>query len=385
MRIYINVLILWLSLSFFFAIAQTVDDKDASIYVTAQGQSINREEALKKALIASIENVAGVFIINKENFSSSIYKQEISSLSTGYVKKYQVTDEKKDNEGLITITVKALVLLQPLLKYSDTTSDGGKLNGNSIFASVITSDNLEQSRVKFFEYIKEYKPKFNTRVLTQVLDPDPDKKIMHFFLEVKWDQSYIENLKTIMSLISIAKCTGDIDKFDEKLKRTYNLLPPCQLHRKFNKQHNRIVETKISHSKIINSDTLSFIQKLDMPGNLPKFIAIPLKDKDEYYIWDNKAEKCFTLGVSAEWKKFKLTLFDSSEKIKYSSIENAKSAQWDSVIKSFISDKFYSESLVDRQCGISADASEIYMLSLKLQNVMNILPTVTRVDVQLIE
>ena len=165
MRIYINVLILWLSLSFFFAVAQTVDAKDASVYVTAQGQSVNKDEALKKALIAAIENVAGVFVINKESFSTSIYKQEISSLSTGYVKKYQVTDEKKDNEGLVTITVKALVLLQPLLKYSDTASTGEKLDGNSIFATVITSDNLEQSRVKFLKYIKEYKPKFNTRVV----------------------------------------------------------------------------------------------------------------------------------------------------------------------------------------------------------------------------
>jgi hypothetical protein len=385
MRIYINILILWLSLSFFFAVAQTVDAKDASVYVTAQGQSVNKDEALKKALVSAIENVAGVFVINKESFSTSIYKQEISSLSTGYVKKYQVIDEKKDNEGLVTITVKALVLLQPLLKYSDTTSTGEKLDGNSIFATVITSDNLEQSRVKFLKYIKEYKPKFNTRVLSQVLDPDPEKKLMHFFLEVKWDQSYIDNLKTIMGLISIASCSGDIDKTDEKLKRVYNLPPPCQLHRKFNKQNDRIVETKISHSKIVNSNTLSMFQKLYLPVNLPKFVAVPLKDKDEYFIWDNKSEKCFTSGINSEWKKFNFSLYDSSEKIKYSSKENAKSAERDGNIKNFISDKFFSESLADEQCGIRADASVIYMLSLKLNDVMNILPSITRVDAQLIE
>lgn len=386
MKIYIYTLAFFaLSVKLLTVNAQTIDIKDAGVYVSAQGQSINKEEALKKALIGAVENAAGVFVINKESFSTNIHKQEISSLSSGYVKQYQITDETKDNEGVVTVTVRALVLIQPLLRYSDITSNSEQLNGNSIFATIITNDNLEQSKLKLLQYINDYKPKFNTRVLSQILDPDTDKKIMNFILEVRWDQNYIENLKTIFKLISIESCSGDIDKFDEKSKRTYNLPPPCHIHRKFNKQNNRIVETKIQHSKTVSSDSLSFFQKLDMPSNLPKYVSLPLKEKDEYYIWDNKKEKCFTNGIESQWKKFNLFLYDSAGKIKFSTKENAQSAEWDVGLKNFISNKFFSERLVDRECGIRADSSEIYLLRLELKNVMNILPSITKVDVQLVE
>jgi len=83
--------------------------------ITAVGEGITRKQAIQSALRAAIEQGVGTYLSSEsvvQNFM--LINDTILSRAQGYIKQYSIEKEKRTTDGLVRVTVKALVTLNSI-------------------------------------------------------------------------------------------------------------------------------------------------------------------------------------------------------------------------------------------------------------------------------
>jgi hypothetical protein len=127
-------------------IAQT-ENKDVTI--TASGSGFTIEAAKQSALRSATEQAFGAFISSKtEMFNDQIVADQISSVSSGNIKSYEVLNESELPNGKWAVTLKAIVSVDKLTSFVEAKGVAIEIKGG-LFALNIKQQLLnEQSEIQ---------------------------------------------------------------------------------------------------------------------------------------------------------------------------------------------------------------------------------------------
>jgi hypothetical protein len=123
------------------------DDKIVSLVVSGQGKT--QEEARQSALRSAIEQAFGAFISSKtEILDDKIIKDEITSVSNGNIKHFEIITEVKLPEGDYASTLKATVSVSKLSTFCEAKGVATNFNGNLFAFNINQMELNEKNEVK---------------------------------------------------------------------------------------------------------------------------------------------------------------------------------------------------------------------------------------------
>jgi hypothetical protein len=141
-----------ISLIFFILLATTnafsqTDSKDLTI--TASGSGKTQEEAKQAALRSIIEQAFGAFISTKtEMFNDYVVADQMSSVSSGNIKSYEILNESELPNGKWAVTIKAIVSVDKLASFVEAKGITVEIKGG-LFALNIKQQLLnEQAEIQ---------------------------------------------------------------------------------------------------------------------------------------------------------------------------------------------------------------------------------------------
>ena len=146
-------------------VTETLENGDVSLFVASDGNT--KEEATKYALRSAIEQAYGVFVSSNTTILNDVLmNDEIATITSGYIKKYQYVSEKNIN-GKYYVSLQVVVSTRKLVNY--VISKGGKaeLDGATFAANIrmqqmnkknasIAIQNLDRQLMEILPYIYDY-------------------------------------------------------------------------------------------------------------------------------------------------------------------------------------------------------------------------------------
>ncbi len=111
---------------------QSKDDVGKTVTLVVSGNGITKEEATKVALRAALEQAFGTFVsANTKVVNDELIKDEIVSISSGNIKKYNVISCIELPDGLYDVSVKAEVSIGNLVRFAQSHGMSTELSGNT--------------------------------------------------------------------------------------------------------------------------------------------------------------------------------------------------------------------------------------------------------------
>jgi len=189
--------------------------------VVAIGYGLTPEKAIQNALKQAVNNVVGSFVVTEEIIKNDkLIKNEILSVSNGFIKRYQVLNKEK-KDGIYEVTIKADVITNTLLHKLELLSFKLKDLENDNFKEIVLNkiDNYKNFK-KLAEKII-FKPivkgtAFNIEILNLKLIKIMENKAMFMLLfSFKIRKNYYDNVVNFISHFSKeTKCPSDYYKFN---------------------------------------------------------------------------------------------------------------------------------------------------------------------------
>lgn len=113
------------------------------VEIVCYGEGTTPDEATKKALRSGIEQTYGVFVSSNTNIlNDEIIKDEISTIASGNIKKYDIVSQAQINDKWC-ITVKALISTSHLVSYVQSHGGSAELAG-ATFAMNVKMEQLNE-------------------------------------------------------------------------------------------------------------------------------------------------------------------------------------------------------------------------------------------------
>lgn len=125
------------------------NDEEITLIVTSDGT--NKDEAIKNTLRTAIEQAYGVFVsANTDILSDELIKDEIVTISSGNIKKFEEIAVVNESDKVIT-TLKIIVSKGKLLSYAKSKGSECELDGDAIFADIQLQELYKHNEEKLFE------------------------------------------------------------------------------------------------------------------------------------------------------------------------------------------------------------------------------------------
>ena len=125
------------------------NDEEITLIVTSDGT--NKDEAIKNTLRTAIEQAYGVFVsANTDILSDELVKDEIVTISSGNIKKFEEIAVVNESDKVIT-TLKIIVSKGKLLSYAKSKGSECELDGDAIFADIQLQELYKHNEEKLFE------------------------------------------------------------------------------------------------------------------------------------------------------------------------------------------------------------------------------------------
>lgn len=185
--------------------------------VVATGTGVTQEKALSSAFRNAIQQVVGV-ILDSETLvkNQQVIRDEILLYSSGYIERYNKIRERKNSDGLYEITIKAEVQNRQLrAKLNAVRAAKGKVDGNSIFASVITQLDTAEKGAKLLEKGLAGLPGSLLKVeivnsQPRLLNKTKNEVKVEWDIKVSWDEkkyreTVFPRLKQLLSDVQISR------------------------------------------------------------------------------------------------------------------------------------------------------------------------------------
>ena len=136
-------------ISLFFSLAINAQDSDKTITLTVSGIGKTLEEAKTNALRSAIEQAFGAFISTKtEILNDTLVKDEIVSVASGNIQKFNILDEFQLLDNNWSVTLKAVVSVNKLISFVESKGITVEIKGG-LFALNIEQQRLnEENEVK---------------------------------------------------------------------------------------------------------------------------------------------------------------------------------------------------------------------------------------------
>jgi hypothetical protein len=209
-----------------------LSQNSSTVSIISSGFGANKDEAQKKAIRSSIEQVIGVFVTsNTETINDIITKDEIISFSNGNVESYELLNETKFPDGSWSVVLKANISVSKLRKYIISKGASVEFNGD-LFAINIQQDELtEKSEVELI-----YKLVGNIHEIMQTsFDYNIHVGTPKFIEKDKWELPLVVNAIAnsnieivsnylITTLTSISMNPSEVDKYGSYGKSIYKVI-----------------------------------------------------------------------------------------------------------------------------------------------------------------
>jgi hypothetical protein len=255
-------------------------ETDRVVTITVSGSGKTKEEAKQNALRSAIEQAFGTFISSKtEILNDQIISDQITSVSSGNIKSFEIIDESTFSENNNYVTLKAIVSVNNLIKFSKSKGFETTLNG-SLFSFNIKNKLLNENS-ELISITNLYGQLHNSL-----------QNSMDFKLNVKEPTN--------------ASVT-------DASKRNWNL--PIEIEVRSNSNMSKLFNLVI---KILNSLTLSDIEVTEFEKlNIPYYPLIVTNSKIEYkYFLRNENSHKLLMALKTQWryycKNFELKYNDKS-------------------------------------------------------------------------
>ena len=125
-------------------VKKKLDELVNGVVITAQGQGLTSEEAKKNALRNAIEQAFGTFISSKtEIFNDEIVADQMSSVSSGNIKSYEVLNESQLPSGTWASTLRVIVSVDKLTSFVEAKGIAVEIKGG-LFALNIKQQLLNE-------------------------------------------------------------------------------------------------------------------------------------------------------------------------------------------------------------------------------------------------
>jgi hypothetical protein len=199
--------------------------------VVATGTGVTQEKALSSAFRNAIQQVVGV-ILDSETLvkNQQVIRDEILLYSSGYIERYNKIRERKNSDGLYEVTIKAEVQNRQLrAKLNAVRAAKGKVDGNSIFASVITQLDTAEKGAKLLEKGLTGLPGSLLKVeivnsQPRLLNKTKNEVKVEWDIKVSWDEkkyreTVFPRLKQLLSDVQISRALKEEETVEVWLNR----------------------------------------------------------------------------------------------------------------------------------------------------------------------
>ncbi len=185
------------------------EEPEKTIKVVATGIGANHDAARQNAVRNAVEQVIGVYVSADTLVKNhAILKDEILGYSGGYVRDSRVVSEGHGRDGLVAVTVEADVVASKLKRKLEFLNIAVlNVEGEKLFNEA--SGRLEEKRsgAALLEKIISKYPQaaYNFEVSSpQVgsIDPASGKATLNIPLKIRWDQSFLDELLSVMEQVS---------------------------------------------------------------------------------------------------------------------------------------------------------------------------------------
>lgn len=182
-------------------------EKVEKIVITGIGVDIDK--AKQNAIRNAVEQVIGSYVVSDTIVKNSqLLKDEILSYSGGYLKEMKIISQGRNEDGLFTVQIEAVVISTKLKRKLESLNIATKkIEGESLFGEAVSKINeqkdasslLKETLSKFPQAAYETtfgKPEIktinSTKNTAEVIIP----------LTIRWDAKFIAELKDIISKVS---------------------------------------------------------------------------------------------------------------------------------------------------------------------------------------
>lgn len=145
----------------------------ATIVVVATGVGVDADKSLRNAFRNAVEQAVGL-VLDGETVvkNEEVIKDLILTYSDGFVEKFDRVKEGKRDDGLYEVRIKAVVKRRQLIeKLKEAKVSVTKVEGESLFAEIVTKLDAEKSAAKLLEKALEGLPA--TLLTATIADPKP--------------------------------------------------------------------------------------------------------------------------------------------------------------------------------------------------------------------
>lgn len=293
-----------------------------TIDVFATGIGIDRDRALKNALLNSVNQSLGT-LVDSESLvkNESIVKDQILTYSDGYVEKSYIIKESKRQDGLFEVKIKASVKKNKIIeKLNQEKITIMKIDGNSIFGEAFTKQENSKSAEELFKKAFDGIPVSLFDV--ELLDTKPSKtflnkenntveavwKIKVAYNKEKYYKNFVPTIERILEEMAIKKSKQSLITQLELYKKPFKILNEDHYLIEWRKGFNwRGLDHNIE--KIFNSSN-QIMLFLNISGN---------KAGDnlswKYYLLDKSLYYNFLFGVGQRNPRLFISFLDSENNV----------------------------------------------------------------------
>ena len=219
-----NIIILLL-----FIVTAQFSNAQKDVTLTVIGQGVTKEKARLNAFRNAIERTYGAFISsNTEILNDELIKDEIITVSSGNIKKFDILSEIQLPSGEYTMTIKATVSVQKLISFCESKGINVEFKGG-LFAQNIKLQKLnEENEVAVIKnLIKQGNTILNKAFDYELAVGDPlqtkgNKWEIFFKVSIQTNQNF-ESIAPILqnTLTGLKMSTEEIDNYYSVNKKTY--------------------------------------------------------------------------------------------------------------------------------------------------------------------
>ena len=211
----------------------------ATTEIIVTGVGLDPDKALKNALMNAVQQVVGA-IIDAETFikNEDIVKDQILTYSDGFVETFRKLDERKNDDGLIEVRIRAIVKRRQLVeKLKESKVTVAHIDGGSLFGEITTQYQAEKGGAELLKHAIEGLPVnlLSTTVIDkkpQIIEKNDSAVKARWFIEVKFDWNdyqtkVLPRLKEALG--AAAKRKSAVELLDDGVSKWANSIAPTWL------------------------------------------------------------------------------------------------------------------------------------------------------------
>lgn len=205
------------------------EEPEKTMKVIVTGIGADTAAARLNAIRNAVEHVIGIYVTADTRVTNhAILKDEILSYSGGYVRDSRIVSEEHGRDGLVAVTIEADVVSSKLkrkLKFLNITVRN--VEGGKFFNEAYGRLEEKRSGAALLEKIISKYPQaaYNFEVgapQIKSVDPASGKATMNISLKLRWDQSFIDELRSVMEHVARQKLKlADMLSFSQGINKKY--------------------------------------------------------------------------------------------------------------------------------------------------------------------